>query len=112
MSTAKPYIVIVSDNTLLALVSHEANVPSKFFRYLAGVAAFAQEGVHSPDFTPALFQGHFGKVRGRFPAIPIVELDLDSMCSHLWVRTGLCISSDTVIPIAKMFPAELFTFAH
>ena len=53
--TAKSNVVIVSDDTLLTLISHEPNVPSKLFCYLAAVATFTQQGIHSPDLGPALF---------------------------------------------------------
>ena len=89
MPTAKSNVLIVSDDTLLTLISHEPNVPSKLLCYLASVVTFAQQGIHSPDLGPALFQSHFGKVCGRFLGAAIVELDLNSMDSHLWGENGI-----------------------
>ena len=93
MPTAKSDVVVVRDDALLTLISHEPNVPPKLLRHLADVAALAQQRVHRPDLGPALFQGHLGQVRGRLPAVAVVELDLDSVGSHLkGVRTGWHIS--------------------
>ena len=111
MPTAKSNVVVVRDDTFFTLISHEPNVPPKLFRYLASISTLAQQGIHSSDLGPALFQSHFGKVRGRFPAVPVVELDLNSMSSHLWVRTGWCIS-ECLISIASTFPAQLLMLAH